>query len=550
MSSQHTDARPASTRAEHPEHPEPAEPPEPPDALPASTRALLEAVLAISSDLELDAVLTRIVEAATQLTGARYGALGVVGSEDFLVEFVTTGLEPPERAAIGDLPHGRGILGLLIHHPEVLRLADLSEHPQSVGFPPNHPPMRSFLGVPVRIRGTVFGNLYLTEKAGGAAFTEQDQALVEGLASTAGFVIDNARAYGLSERRRQWLEASATLSEALQPPIELEQALAEVARAARSVTGATATAVFHLEQGTAVHTISAAAGTEAAVEAALVALEDHPWPRPDADPVDVELAGCTATLAPLRTHLISAGLLVILADADTVSPPYEERILLASFADQAGLALDRAQAVEDRAELAVTSDRERIARDLHDVVIQRLFATGLQLQGVACTARSTEVGERIDRAVDALDLTIKDIRSTIFELQRKRRGPSLRADLRQIAREYAPLLRFDPVVRTHGPVDTAVPPEVRDQLLPVLREALSNLARHAGADSGDIELSVSVEDHHVTLCVRDDGVGIGADPAESGLRNARRRASALGGTLELARREPRGTSFVWRVPLG
>ena len=191
--------------------------------LPGPAQALLDAVTAISSDLDLRGVLLRIVEAATELTGARYGALGVIGADRTLVEFVTTGIGPEQHRLIGDLPRGRGILGLLIDEPEVIRMADLSAHPQSAGFPPNHPPMTTFLGVPVRIRGTVFGNLYLTEKAGGEPFTEQDQLLVEALARTAGFVIENARAYGLSERRRQWLEASAELADALQPPVDLER---------------------------------------------------------------------------------------------------------------------------------------------------------------------------------------------------------------------------------------------------------------------------------------------------------------------------------------
>ena len=513
--------------------------------LPASTRSLLDAVTAISSDLDLRAVLGRIVEAATQLTGAQYGALGVIGNDQFLVEFVTTGIDDETRARIGDLPHGRGILGMLIHHPQAIRLDDLSRHPNSAGFPPNHPPMRSFLGVPVRIRGTVFGNLYLTEKAGGESFSLEDQELVEALASTAGFVIDNARAYGLSERRRQWLEATAMLSEALQPPIDLERGLAEVARVARTATAATATAVLHLEEGNPVHTVE---GPDPdAVGRALAEMEDRPWPRPDSEPEDAELAGFAATLVPLSTHLVSAALLIVLFEPEATPLPYDERVLLASFADQAGLALDRAQAIEDRAELAVTSDRERIARDLHDVVIQRLFATGLQLQGASTMAHTPEVSERIDQAVEALDVTIKDIRSTIFELQHAGRGPSLRADLRKLTREYAPLLKFDPVVHTVGPVDTAVPPEVREQLLPVLREALSNLARHAAADHGEVTLEV--DDRDVRLTVLDNGVGIAPDVAESGLRNARRRARALGGSLELTPRVPRGTSFVWRVPV-
>src|SRR6478609_5166857 len=255
-------------------------PPDQPEGLPAAARALLEAVTAISSDLDLHSVLTRIVEAATQLTQARYGALGVIGSDSFLVEFVTTGLDDAERAAIGELPHGRGILGLLIHDPEPIRLDDLSQHPQSSGFPPHHPPMGSFLGVPVRIRGTVFGNLYLTEKTGQHSFTQQDQLLVEALAGTAGFVIDNARAYGVSERRREWLEASAQLSEAMQPPIDVARALDEFARAARAMSRAGAAAVLRLDGGVPVHTIAAGASTVTAVEESLRALQELPWPDP------------------------------------------------------------------------------------------------------------------------------------------------------------------------------------------------------------------------------------------------------------------------------
>ncbi len=517
------------------------------NSLPTSTRALLEAVTAISSDLELHSVLERIIRAATQLTDARYGALGVIGSDAFLVEFVTTGMTDDERTRIGDLPHGRGILGLLIHHPEAIRLDDLTKHPQSAGFPPNHPPMGSFLGVPVRIRGTVFGNLYLTEKAGGQSFTKQDQLLVEALAGTAGFVIDNARAYGLSERRRQWLEASAELSEALQPPIEVGRALGEIARSARSMARSVAAAVLRLENGVPVHSVAADPSTRSEAEHAVGLLDAETWPDVDAVATDTELGGFDAVLVPLRTHLVAGGLLVMLFESGAPPLSYDERTLLASLADQAGLALDRAQAIQDRAELAVTSDRERIARDLHDQVIQRLFATGLQLQSAGSLIQDPEVAGRIDRSVDALDLTIKDIRGTIFELQRREPGSSLRGDLRHLVREYSPALGFDPVVRTTGPVDTAVPPEVRDQLLPVLREALSNLARHASADHADIELAVDA--HEVRLTVLDNGVGIGTVTTESGLRNARRRAAGLGGSLELTAREPRGTSFVWQVPL-
>lgn len=517
------------------------------DVLPASTRALLDAVNAISSDLDLHAVLSRIVEAATRLTEARYGALGVLGSDDHLSDFVTTGIGDDERAAIGPPPHGRGILGLLIKHPEPIRLDDLAQHPGSVGFPPNHPPMGTFLGVPVRIRGTVFGNLYLTEKSGDRSFTVEDERLVEALASAAGFVIENARAYGISERRRQWLEASAELNEALQPPIEAGPALDQVARTARSLTGATAAAVARIDSDV-TRAIAADPDRRDEVEHALADLDPGRWP--ESDPVDVRLGGFAATLVPLRSHLVDDSVLAVLFDSAGDVPADDARALLASFADQAGLALDRAQGVEDRAELAVTSDRERIARDLHDLVIQRIFATGLQLQSIGMLVDSPDVNARLDDAVDALDLTIKDIRGTIFKLQHSDQSASLRADLNALAREYAPLLHFEPPVRTVGPVDTAVPPDVRHHLLPVLREALSNVARHAAAHTGSIELEVNATE--VRLTVLDDGVGIPTgirSATEHGLRNARRRAAALGGALELSPREPHGTSFVWRVPL-
>ena len=512
-------------------------------ALTGPAAALLEAVTAISSDLDLRSVLTRIVEAATELTDSQFGALGVIGPQGDLAEFVTTGIDEETHKAIGDLPRGRGILGLLIEQPEALRLPDLAAHPHSTGFPAHHPPMTTFLGVPVRIRGTVFGNLYLTEKRGGTPFTEQDELLVEALARAAGYVIENARAYGLSERRRQWLEASAELTEALQPPVQIDLALEKITQAARVVAGARAAAVLSSREDETDGTISADPADEEQV--AKVLAEVTAEPLEDLEPRERVVQDLHAVVIPLRAHLAPAGVLVALFD-----PPgphdAEERELLASFADQAALTLDRAQALADREELAVISDRERIARDLHDVVIQRLFATGLQLQGIALLAGSSEVSSRLDDTVNDLDGTIKAIRGTIFELQDRGTG-SVRAEIRNLVREYVPVLGFSPSVRTTGPIDTAVTPAVRDQLLPVLREAMSNIARHALADHAEIEVRVSARE--LELTVVDDGIGVAASRNESGLRNARRRATGLGGSLEITRNEPRGTRLVWRVPL-
>lgn len=511
--------------------------------LPAEASALLGAISAIGSDLDLHSVLSRIVQAATSLTGAAYGALGVVGPGAMLVDFIAEGIDAETRRRIGDLPRGHGILGLLVREPRPLRLHDLAQHPDSVGFPAHHPPMTSFLGVPVRIRGTVYGNLYLTEKAGGGDFTEQDEVLVVALAQAAGSVVDNARAYGLSERRRQWLEASTEIAEALQPPVQLDRGLRRITEAARSVSRARAAAVLAPDH----HVVATCdTGDEELVDRALAEAERLVDPDRPGEPLSGVVHGLHAVVIPLRAHLAPVGALVTLFD--TAPADAEERELLASFADQAALALDRAQAVADREQLAVISDRERIARDLHDVVIQRLFATGLQLQGVAMLAGSGEVAQRLDTAVGDLDNTIAAIRGTIFELQSPQQG-SLRAEVRALVREYVPGLGFSPLVTTSGPVDTAVPDRVRDQLLPVLREAVSNVSRHALAEHAEVELSVT--DEEVRLVVSDDGTGVPDQPArESGLRNARHRAADLGGTLTLAPRTPNGTVLTWTVPLG
>jgi signal transduction histidine kinase len=500
----------------------------------------------MSSDLDLRSVLSRIVEAATALTSARYGALGVVGPDGLLTEFVTTGVDEETHQLIGGLPHGRGILGLLVREPRAIRMHDLTAHPRSVGFPEHHPPMSTFLGVPVRIRGTVFGNLYLTEKADGEDFTDEDEQLVEALARTAGFVIDNARAYGVSERRRQFLEATAELSEALQPPVDLDRALQRIVATARGISGARAAAVLGLGEEVGVIALDAEAEDSDAVRRSLEEVGSRVLGSPTAEVAEMAAGPFVAVAIPLRAHLGDQGVLVALHEPSATRQGVEELELLTSFADQAGLALDRARAVSDRQELAVISDRERIARDLHDVVIQRLFATGLQLQGVSMLVADSEVAQRLERAVSDLDLTIKDIRGTIFELQHHG-SSSLRQEVRSLVREYVPVLGFAPVVRTMGPVDSAVPPEVQVHLLAVLREAVSNVARHALADGAEVALEVRGPE--LVLTVADDGGGVPPDRAESGLRNARRRAAELGGVLDLRPNDPTGTVFTWRVPL-
>ena len=463
--------------------------PQPP--LSGDAQALVDALVAISSDLDLDSVLDRLVRAACELTQARYGALGVLGAQDQLTRLVTHGISEEERRALGPPPAGHGIVGVLISDPRPLRLARLQDHPASVGFPPNHPPMATFLGVPVRVRGTVFGNLYLTEKAGGAEFTDQDERFVEVLATAAAHVIENARSYAQSEQRRLWLEATAQVRDLLQPPADIEAALRQVAISTRRLADARAVAVLRYRDDR--FELMARDGVEADRLGELV----DRLPKIGEHPATAELDGRPVLLVPLREQFAPGGALVVLDARDQVDTG-----LLAAFADQAALALDHAQALADREELLLTADRDRIARDLHDLVIQRLFATGLQLQGARRRAEKDDVAQRIDQAIADLDVTIKDIRSTIFDLQHTGEA-SLRADVRRIAREYAAVLGHEPVVRTDGPLDTAVPPEVAEHAVAVLREALSNVARHAQSAQTIVELTLA--DGELALAVTDDG---------------------------------------------
>ena len=510
-----------------------------------ASRALLDAVVAISTDLDLHRVLSRIVESACELTQAEYGALGVLHHDGTLHDFVVHGIDPSLRERIGDLPHGRGILGVVINDPRPLRLDDLAQHPSSYGFPPGHPPMRTFLGVPIDVQGTVFGNLYLTEKRGGAGFTDEDEEAVVALAAAAGYVIGNARTYGLSERRRQWLEATGRLSDALQPPIAADRAFTEVIRILRSVSGARAVAVVR-STGEGPH-IEAAEGPEAEGLEQVVGALPLAEARADAVlPVTIDGAERWAVLLPMRSALSASATLLTVFDSDEPVRDAQEQRLMQTFADHVGLTLDRARAVEDQAELAILSDRDRIARDLHDHVIQRLFATGMRLQGLQMLAERPDVIDGLDTAVDDIDKTIKDIRGSIFALQ-SRKDASLRGDVRKLVNEYEATLGFAAAVRTTGPVDTAVPDGVQVELLAVLREALANIAKHARARSATVELDVTSES--VTLRVGDDGIGLPLDRHESGLRNARVRAAARGGSFDLGPNEPSGTLLTWQVPL-
>jgi signal transduction histidine kinase len=365
---------------------------------PAKLLRLIDAVLMIEAAVELPVLLRHLVEEACSLVDARYGALGVLNeARTGLEPFITVGLGYAEEEAIGARPTGRGVLGVLITEPASLRLTDLGTHPDSYGFPPHHPPMKSFLGVTIRVRSVVYGNLYLTDKIGAEEFSDQDQALTEALAVAAGIAIENTR---LHERVRV---------------------------------------------------------------------------------------------------------------------------------------------------LSVLDDRDRIARDLHDRVIQRVFAVGMSLQGAVRLSERDQIVERVNKAVDDLDTTVTEIRTAIFELGNQTITGGLRQSVLELTEEMASSLGARPEVAFNGPVDNAISQRIADSLLAVLREALTNAGKHAKATSYVVTISVADD---VSLEVQDNGIGIDLSQAFGaglGLVNLRSRAERLGGSFEVLARE-NGTRLLWRVP--
>ncbi|WP_189302671.1 GAF domain-containing sensor histidine kinase [Streptomyces albospinus] len=531
--------------------------------------SLLDAVMSLGRGLELPQVLRGIVEAAVTLADAEYGALGVV-DDGQLSRFLPVGMSDELIAQIGRTPCGRGILGELIRHPVPLRLDDLTTHPRSYGFPAHHPPMRTFLGVPVRVRDEVFGNLYLTEKRGGGSFDADDEAVLTTLSIAAGVAIDNARMYHESRRRERWLEALGEITRSLLSGTGADEVLQLIAERALEVAGADCAAVLLPEDPSADDlTVAVARGAGASRIAGLrvpaggslpgmavrsgrpvvtADLRTDPRAHPLGSGTETEEEYGPAIAVPLQ---IDTGCGALRLSRLAGRPAFDdtEVRLLSGFADQAVIALELARRRAESEDLAVLHDRDRIARDLHDLAIQRLFATGITLQSATRLIERPEAAERVGRAVNDLDTTIKIIRSTIFGLRTTgdgKEGRSLRRDLTDAVQQAAPSLGFAPALRIDGPVDSAVPDELAQHVVAVAAEALSNAARHARARRLDVELTARDE---VTLTVTDDGVGVGTAPHTGGLANMRARAEMHGGGLAVESPAGGGTRIVWGVPL-
>jgi signal transduction histidine kinase len=521
-------------------------------------RGLLHANALVAGDLSLPVVLRRIVEAARDLLGARYAALGVIGRDGELEQFVHAGMNEELIGRIGDLPRGKGILGLPTSEPVPIRLADLSAHPASAGFPPGHPPMASFLGVPVRIGEEIFGNLYLTERAAGGEFTAEDEELAIALAATAGAAIANARRYAESEQRRRWLDASAQLVPVLLSG-QAQQPHALISQHAAAATGAdfAALAVPYEPDQVIVTGVSGALAAglmnRTAPLADSVAGQAISTGKPalvTGSRLQTAAAALGADTGPLIVVPLAAGDRVrgaLLLGRSAARPGFTEADLdmAASFADHAAVAMELAEARADQIMLARVEDHDRIAGDLHDHVIQELFALGMALQGHAARSDPATAG-RINGYSDTLDEVIKQIRTSIFGLQRPSQAPaSLQARLVEIIEEHAPQLGFTAGIRLSGALDPGE--ALTDDILAVTREALSNCARHARATA--VSISLARQDGLITLDITDNGRGLGAPARSSGLSSMRRRAERNGGTFQLTAPVGGGTRLSWTARL-
>ena len=532
---------------------------------------LLDAVVSVASERTLADTLHRITELAAELSGAKFAALGVIGPDQKLVEFITVGMDPHVRTLIGDLPSGKGILGLLISNPESFRLPDLGRHPASFGFPPEHPPMGTFLGVPIRVRDEAFGNLYLTEKQGGSEFTARDEDLMVALAAAAGIAIENARLGEETRRRERWLAASTEVTGSLlngAPASEMTQLVVEKAT---EIVDADAAFLLLRDEGDDIGTLVVRAahgagttpfiGQQYALDKTLagqVFIDGKP--RPYASRAAVMNA--LSPTAPPHGRLDGPGVLIPLASAGRVlgvlsvvrfhgSPPFVDADVqtVHTFAGHAALAVEFSRAAGDRQRLAIYEDRDRIARDLHDLIIQRLFAVGLGLQGILPKITQPEVVHTLSAFVDDLDATIHDVRKTIFSLQEpEAQASGLRGEILRTVTAASAILRFEPLLTMAGPVDSAVSDSLRPELLAVIGEALTNVARHAKAT--EVEVRVDVSARTVTVVIKDDGIGPSADDVPGhGTANMAARARQVGGTSTLRRGEFGGAELTWTVPL-
>lgn len=539
-------------------------------------QGLLSAVVALAEDLSLEAVLHRVVSSACHLLQAEYGALGVIGRDRALSHFIAVGIDDARARKIGPLPTGHGVLGLLISDPKPLRLHDLGQHPDAYGFPKNHPPMKSFLGVPVRVRDVVFGNLYLTQKKGGGDFTDEDEELAEALAAAAGVAIENARLYDDARRRTAWLQACMDVTSKMmgdgESPEDQDGGLDMIAARALRESSSTLALVLVQEDTSNLYRIAGGAGNLASqwvgrllpfdsVEIGTVLATGKAVVIEDASSALGGLKGLAEgrllviDLSARGTHY---GLLVLQREHVAGTFSQTDMEMGTVFGSHVALALELARAHRMREQIAVFSDRDRIARDLHDLVIQRLFAAGLSIQSLRRYMTGDPAASTIRTVTAELDETIRELRNTIYSLSDSETEKELLSSrVLQAVRTGTQSLPFVPLLTLTGAIDAIRDEETALNILAVITEGLSNAVRHSGADT--IRVSVSVEDGFVCVVIQDNGTGFtvpsygngnGLSPSHgNGLSNMEHRARTLGGTFEVSGSPERGTALTWRAPV-
>jgi signal transduction histidine kinase len=527
-------------------------------------RTLLHAIETVTGDLSLEAVLRNIVDAARTLAAAKYGALGVIGYDGGLEQFIHVGMDDATVRRIGDLPQGKGLLGALITDPKPIRLPVMSDDQRSAGFPPDHPPMNSFLGVPIRVRGQVFGNLYLTDSANGE-FSAEDEELVNALALAAGTAVTNARLYDESRLQQRWLSASVEIGAQVLAATG-EDPLRMIARRAFDIADADVVSVGLLTADGTELVVETAFGEGAAEliaqrfrlseslagravdERKALLLKSADSPDRTSHLATILDVGPVMVLPLIGSERVR-GVLSMARERGRRSFTPSDLNMAGGFANHASVALELADARASEQRIVLLEDRERIARDLHDHVIQELFAIGLSLESAAALIGPDHPAtQRVQQRVADIDRTIRQIRTSIFELRGPLAAPAegLRKDVLSIAADLTPALGFSPGVTFGGPVDVAMPADLADDVVACVREGLTNIAKHAHASRANVDITLTADD--LTLTVTDNGVGITQTGRISGLANLRERAAKHGGSFDISTGLNGGATLTWTIP--
>jgi signal transduction histidine kinase len=527
---------------------------------------LLEAGMTLAAELSLPIVLQRIVDLAAQVTDARYGALGVIGEGGELEEFITTGIPAKQRRAIGPLPRGRGVLGLLIQQPRPIRISNIADHPKSVGFPASHPPMHSFLGAPVQAMGRVFGNIYLAEKRSASTFSKEDEESIVILATQAGVAIANATLYAETRERERRLDALREITTAILAGSGEEELLTGIAEHARDLAGADSATIVTTSSAEGQLVVAAAVGSYApqvrgqpvpaaksisgeVMASAKPLVTDDATSHRDAYQPIMRLGHVgPAIFVPLGVRARATGTLMVANLRGGRRFSHETVRLVETFAGQASVAMEYVRAQAEVRRVGLLDERERIAKELHDGIIQSLFAVGMGLQGTALLTSSPDQAARIEGAVDELDRVIRDLRNYIFGLR-----PGILADrqLGEAMRALGEEVQARSGIKVAVEVDGQLAADLSGrshEIVQLTREALSNVVRHANAKNAVVRLVRN--GGRGLLNIEDDGTGfdLRQDSGGSGLRNMRDRASALGGQMRVSSRNGRGTSLRITLP--